>query len=145
MKVYGLRCDAMENPLGISVVAPRLSWKMEAEERQVFQTAYQVVVSEDATGRIVYDSGMIRSQDNFKELPEICTMSSIRYNWHVTVRDNYGRKAFPMRRHGLKQGFLWKRTGKQNGLNQNNSPQSGMIIQVIGESRNRVRLWRRIS
>ena len=59
MKVYGLRCDAMENPLGISVTAPRLSWKKEAEERHIFQTAYRVTVTEDGQARGVYDSGIV--------------------------------------------------------------------------------------
>lgn len=93
MKVYGLRCDAMENPLGISVTAPRLSWKMEAEERHIFQTAYRVTVTEDGQARGVYDSGIVESQNHFAELPEVCTVSGMRYRWQVTVRDNRGRES----------------------------------------------------
>lgn len=122
MKVYGLRCDAMQNPLGISAAAPRLSWKMEAEERHVIQTAHQVVVSEDATGRIVYDSGMVRSQDNYMELPEICTMSSIRYNWRVTVWDNYGRESTSDEKAWFETGLLMGKDWKAKWIEPKQQP-----------------------
>jgi hypothetical protein len=42
-----LRCEYLENPLGIDVLKPRLSWKLEAspEARGLRQTAYQVLVA----------------------------------------------------------------------------------------------------
>ena len=42
-----LRCEYLENPQGIDITAPRLSWKLEAspEARGLRQTAYRVLVA----------------------------------------------------------------------------------------------------
>lgn len=109
MRTYNLRCDAMENPIGISVAAPRLSWKMEAEERNILQTAYQVTVSEDGMNQIVYDSGKVASRDNFVELPEICTVSGVRYRWRVTVWDNHARQYTSDEESWFEMGLLTER------------------------------------
>lgn len=122
MRVYGLRCDAMENPLGISITAPRLSWRMEAEERHIFQTAYRVVVTEETGNRVVYNSGMVESQDNFKELPEICTKSGTRYNWRVTVRDNRGRESISQEKAWFETGLLVEKDWKVKWIEPKQQP-----------------------
>ena len=40
-----LRCEYRENPLGIDVIVPRLSWVLESDERGQKQTAYRVLVA----------------------------------------------------------------------------------------------------
>ena len=40
-----LRCEHLENPLAIEVPAPRLSWKLESDERGQRQTAYRIRVA----------------------------------------------------------------------------------------------------
>jgi len=47
-KVTTLRCEYLENPLGIDVPQPRLSWIMEAKQRGQKQTAYRVLVASSA-------------------------------------------------------------------------------------------------
>jgi alpha-L-rhamnosidase len=44
-RVLGLRCEHLENPLGIDANQPRLSWKLESSERAQGQTAYRVLVA----------------------------------------------------------------------------------------------------
>ena len=49
-EVANLRCEYRENPLGIDVVKPRLSWVIEDRDprsdlRGIKQTAYQVLVA----------------------------------------------------------------------------------------------------
>ena len=63
-----LRCEYLENPLGIDVMKPRLSWKLEAlpEARGLRQTAYQVLVASSpeilAKGQgDLWDSGEVMS------------------------------------------------------------------------------------
>lgn len=90
MRVYALRCESMCNPLGITVRNPRLSWRMEAKERNVIQTKYRVIVTETQNGQEIYDTGETQSRDNYTVLPEICTLSSVRYHWRVTLWDNHG-------------------------------------------------------
>jgi alpha-L-rhamnosidase len=45
MKIERLRCEYLENPQGIDVVAPRLSWVLGSEARGQKQTAYRVLVA----------------------------------------------------------------------------------------------------
>lgn len=45
MTVTQLRCEYLENPLGINVTVPRLSWWLESDERAQQGSAYQVLVA----------------------------------------------------------------------------------------------------
>jgi hypothetical protein len=45
LSVYDLRCDAMENPLGVDSAPPKLSWKLASDEHDQLQTAWQVLVA----------------------------------------------------------------------------------------------------
>ena len=45
INVLNLRCEYLENPVGIDVVTPRLCWTLQSDERGQKQTAYQVVVA----------------------------------------------------------------------------------------------------
>ena len=61
-----LRCEYRQNPLGIDVPPPRLSWKLQSDTRGVRQHAYQVLVASSAellsngTGDL-WDSGKVES------------------------------------------------------------------------------------
>jgi len=44
-----LRCEYKENPLGIDVLKPRLSWQLNDTSRGAYQTAYQILVASDLT------------------------------------------------------------------------------------------------
>ena len=64
--VLNLRCEYLENPRGIDVTAPRLSWVTESEGRGWKQSAYRVLVasSEDRLARDegdLWDSGKVES------------------------------------------------------------------------------------
>src|SRR5688572_26856796 len=43
--VQRLRCEMLNNPLGIDVTQPRLSWQLAGKERNIQQIAYQVLVA----------------------------------------------------------------------------------------------------
>ena len=51
LEVKNLRIEYHENPLGIDVEEPRLSWTLEGEGRNRSQSAYQIVVA--STNRIL--------------------------------------------------------------------------------------------
>src|SRR6187549_2650540 len=62
-----LTCEYQRSPLGINVQRPRLGWRLEAQERDVRQTAYQILVAGnlavlDADRGDVWDSGRIDSR-----------------------------------------------------------------------------------
>jgi alpha-L-rhamnosidase len=94
--VKNLKVEYHENPLGIDVEEPRLSWILEGEGRNRSQSAYQIVVAStkqnldagdwdvwnsekvnsDATNQIVYDGTMLQS--------------GTPYYWKVKVWDEKG-------------------------------------------------------
>ncbi len=61
-----LRFERRENPVGIDVLQPRLSWELTCNERGQFQTAYQVLAaSSEAALKAhkgdLWDSGKVAS------------------------------------------------------------------------------------
>jgi len=66
MSVSTLRCERLENPLGIDARKPRLSWMVESRERNQRQTAYRVLVASSkaklrADQGDMWDSGKVES------------------------------------------------------------------------------------
>jgi alpha-L-rhamnosidase len=60
--VTGLVCEYLENPIGIEVQKPRLSWKINATENNMLQTAYEIKVTEQpGKGKTVWNSGKVAS------------------------------------------------------------------------------------
>ena len=45
VKLENLRCEMLENPLGIDVAQPRLSWQIVSSTRNTQQQAYQILVA----------------------------------------------------------------------------------------------------
>ena len=63
-----LRCEYLDNPLGIDVVNPQLSWILSSDQRDEKQTAYQILAAssltslKDDTGDL-WDSGKVLSDE----------------------------------------------------------------------------------
>jgi alpha-L-rhamnosidase len=101
-KVYPieLTCEYLVNPLGIDVVQPRLSWKIEqtvkAPKNQL-QTAYQILVAsspeklKDNCGD-VWDSGKVPSNQSVQVVYNGSHLKSMqRYWWKVRIWNNHCR------------------------------------------------------
>ncbi|MEE8604496.1 MAG: hypothetical protein V3S65_03915, partial [Candidatus Aminicenantaceae bacterium] len=58
-----LRCEYLENPIGIDVKKPRFSWMLKHSERGHTQTAFQLIVSSDplAEEADIWDSNKVAS------------------------------------------------------------------------------------
>jgi alpha-L-rhamnosidase len=92
-----LRCEYQQNPLGIDVLAPRLSWRMVTNERGVLQTAYQVQAATSAEALsagapLLWDSGRIDSDVSSQVAyggPALASGATC--YWQVRVWDNLGR------------------------------------------------------
>ena len=92
-----LRCEYLENPLGIDALHPRLSWILESDKRGEKQTAYQVLVA-SSTEKLskdegdLWDSGKVDSDQSIlvpyagKELT-----SRQQCFWKVRVWDGRGQ------------------------------------------------------
>ena len=96
VRVQNLRCEMLINPLGIDIAEPRFSWQLESDQRNVFQTSYQIWVSSSeqklkANDGDMWNSGQIASDRsllinyNGKKLG-----SGKKYFWKVKAFTNKG-------------------------------------------------------
>ncbi len=87
-----LTVEYVEAPLGIDVEAPRFGWKMDSNLIGATQTAYQIVIKDDAA-EIAYDSGKVVSDASVGVAQEADLAPETDYTYTVTVWDNYGNEA----------------------------------------------------
>jgi alpha-L-rhamnosidase len=69
LQITSLTCEYLENPLGIDVIQPRLSWKLESDEKNTTQFAYRILVasSPDLLKKDkgdLWDTGRIKSNQS---------------------------------------------------------------------------------
>ena len=89
--VSGLRTEYRIDPVGTDAMSPRFSWRLESAERRTMQTAYQVEVRDDSTGKPIWDSGRIATNASlFIAYAGPALRSRTRYYWRVRAWDNHG-------------------------------------------------------
>ena len=97
LKPDKLTCEYIENPLGIDILNPRLSWTLLSKERNQEQSAYELIVSDNIDAVVQLDgnmwaTGKITSSGGqhiiYKGLP---LKSFQRYYWRVRVYDQNNR------------------------------------------------------
>jgi alpha-L-rhamnosidase len=92
-----LRCEYLENPLGIDKSSPQLSWQSDNAERNWKQAAYEVLVADSAdqlqVGHAnVWDSGKIQSGESVGVIYHGPVLNSrSRYYWKIRVWDSAGQ------------------------------------------------------
>lgn len=91
-KVESLRCEYQRNPIGIDVRSPRISWKLNSDERGVVQSAYRIEVAGDPDFTAsLWDSGEVRSGESVHvELSGLELESFRRYYYRVQAWDADG-------------------------------------------------------
>jgi alpha-L-rhamnosidase len=96
LQVTALRCEYKQNPIGVDITKPHLSWELKSEQRNVLQTAYRVLVADDSLlinknignvwdSKKVNSSASIQVQYNGKAL-----QSAKKFFWKIMVWDNKG-------------------------------------------------------
>lgn len=114
VKAVDLRCEYRRNPIGIGEKHPRISWKLEAEERAVKQSAYEIEVAEDNRfARTIWRSGRVDSEQSVHvELEHFEGESCKRYYYRVRVWDGSGARTewsdIAFWETGMLQGEKWK-------------------------------------
>jgi alpha-L-rhamnosidase len=99
-ELRNLQCEMLDDPLGIDVLQPRLSWQLHTGEAQVAQKAYQIMVAStleklNANEADLWDSGKVDSDGSVhiiysgKELH-----SKEEAYWKVKVWTDYGETAW---------------------------------------------------
>ncbi len=94
--VGNLRCESLENPLGIDVVQPRLGWMLESGKRDEMQSAFQVLVASsletlETDKGDLWDSGKVFSDQSI-QVPYAGKPLTARAQcfWKVRVWDRTG-------------------------------------------------------
>ncbi|MFX0175416.1 MAG: family 78 glycoside hydrolase catalytic domain [Candidatus Hodarchaeota archaeon] len=67
---FNLKCEYLVNPIGIDISNPRFSWVLDHQERNQYQSAYQIIISSEKSLLLseigdMWDSGKISSEQNF--------------------------------------------------------------------------------
>ncbi len=85
MQITRLRCEYLENPLGLEVARPRLFWQMNSDREGARQIAYRITADNG------WDSGRIESAESTQIAYDGPALSSRqRVNWSVEVEDETG-------------------------------------------------------
>src|ERR1700733_4162238 len=86
-----LFCEYTKNPLGIDIKSPRFAWNFTSVERNQFQSAYEIIVSDNlkdinkSAGNI-WATGKISSTENIQvEYAGKPLQSFTRYYWRVKI------------------------------------------------------------
>jgi alpha-L-rhamnosidase len=94
IKVSELRCNYLENPVGVETVTPRFSWILTSPENGQYQKAYRILVANNIKSLtkkkgILWDSGKVKT-DCTTHVPyagRACLKSRQRCYWQVYVYD----------------------------------------------------------
>lgn len=94
MKITELKCEHRTSDyslLGIGTAHPRFSWNVVSEEKGCRQVSYRLKVMEN--NEIIWDSGMIASEQCFGIRCEAALKEQTAYHWQVQVQNQNGEWA----------------------------------------------------
>ena len=90
--VRDLTIEHKKNPVGIDILQPRFSWKVDGSMRNLMQTAYSIRVATDekfSSAKIVWQSGKVQSDESILiSYNGPALKSGQRYFWQVRIWDN---------------------------------------------------------
>lgn len=131
-----LKTEYAVNPLGIDVLQPRLSWRLETTGRGAYQTAYRIQVASSEAKLLagepdVWDSGKIASSRSVHVTYEGAALESRkRYFWRVQAWDKAGNPSEWSEPAWWEMGLLnpsdW--TGRWIGLKSGSDPSPAPLL-----------------
>jgi alpha-L-rhamnosidase len=99
LSITNLRCESTRDPLGVDLTNPRLSWELRSDQRNVLQTAYRILVSDDPSllnkeiGN-TWDSKKVNSSASIQVKYAGKSLQSVKkYFWRIMVWDNKGNSS----------------------------------------------------
>jgi alpha-L-rhamnosidase len=96
LRVYDLKCENLQNPLGIDKIVPRFSWKVKSIKEGTKQKAYQVLVASDSKllkkdqGDLWNSQGIDSPESVLVSYKGTELLSGMIYYWKVRVWDEEG-------------------------------------------------------
>ena len=137
IKVDNLLCENLSNPIGIDVKAPRFTWQLISDKRNVIQTAYEIRVSESESsfekkGSPYWASAKILSDSSVQVAYKGPALKSdTRYYWQVKIWDNKGEESKWSEPGFWQMGLLdsaeWKAEWIAQGFSQDSTRPSPMF------------------
>ncbi len=96
MRIYDLKAEYRENPLGLGERHPRFSWKIQSDRQNVMQISYRVQAFSDKEGKMVlWDSTMVESDQSIAiryDGDELHSHERVYWNVNVVVKDGDGNQ-----------------------------------------------------
>lgn len=99
LQVQQLRCEYRQNPLGIEVHTPMLGWQLVSPQRNVTQTAYEILVDADSAALAKqvarsWNSGKVNTAASI-QVPYAGRplQAAKKYYWKLRVWDNKGNRS----------------------------------------------------
>lgn len=95
-EVFDLRCESLQNPLGIDKTTPRFSWKISSNKNETEQKAYQVLVASECSDLTenkadLWNSGKVESSSSIFTPYQGQKLNSGRsYWWKIRIWDEAG-------------------------------------------------------
>jgi alpha-L-rhamnosidase len=137
LKVCNLRCEGLENPMGLETLVPAFSWNIISEQKNSVQNNYRVIVVETDGCKKLWDTGKVESDDYLAVYAGESLQHHHAYQWKVSVQDNYGNSAeseYQSFETGLAQSE-WKAKWigcQSDHLNKNiNQPDKEHMVQIF--------------
>lgn len=97
--VSDLKCEYINNPLGIDILQPRFSWNISGNSRGIYQSAYRIIVTDqkealqDGKGKM-WDTDKVPSDKLINVVYQGSTLKSDQtYYWSVCVWNQYGEQS----------------------------------------------------
>lgn len=123
-----LKCEYLDNPLGIDSPSPRLTWKLTQAEKA--QSAYQIMVSTDSIGLSknkanIWDSGKVDEDSCLIGYKGDSLRPFTKYYWKVMVWNEKGTKSKPSDITSFETGLIsenWKGEWITDGKDINYKP-----------------------
>jgi alpha-L-rhamnosidase len=97
VKVVALKCEYLNDPIGIDAPNPRLTWQLADNRQGAKQTAYQIIVGTDSLA-VTKGQGSSWQTENVNSAANLITYAGsalqpyTRYYWSVTLWDKDGKK-----------------------------------------------------
>jgi alpha-L-rhamnosidase len=136
VKAINLRCEYLENPIGIDVTYPRLSWQLKSvnpDDRGQRQTAYHIFVSSslnllDKDQGDIWNSGEVSSDQSLHIVCDKLLNSGTKCFWKVRIRDENGNLSDWSDSAQWTMGLLDKWQAKWIGTDQINKGNDNTIV-----------------
>lgn len=93
-----LKCEYLQNPIGIDTRKPRFSWQMDDERPGARQTAYRILVDTDSLSLVhgkatVWNTGWIKSDASLVTFAGKELKPFTKYFWKVAIKDHHKKQS----------------------------------------------------